>query len=177
MKRATPSLLVAAALTAIVGTSDAAVIGELGLLDDSANGGINPATGQAWEAGDTYRLVFTTSTSNYSAANTDIAGYNTHVTSVANAAGLSGSWFVIGSTSAADARDNTSTNTTTDGAGVGIFLIDGTTKVADDNADLWDGTLDHAIDIDQDGNTLTFECGPIDRNGFRWHRALQGSWW
>ena len=42
-------LMVTAILTAGVSFSAGAVaIGELGILDDTANGGINPGTGAAW---------------------------------------------------------------------------------------------------------------------------------
>ena len=34
---------------------------ELGMLDLTSNGGINPATGAPWAEGDTYRLAFYTS--------------------------------------------------------------------------------------------------------------------
>lgn len=157
-------------------TSHAAVIGQLGVLQSSANGGINPATGVAWAAGDTYRLVFVTSTTT-TATSTDIADYNAFVQGVANAAGLgSVTWRAVGSTATVAARDNTGTNPSS-GTGVSIILMNGTTVIADNNADLWGGidvtlvgagppsgtgpltgdlAIDHArgIYLDENGNDL-----------------------
>ena len=96
-----------------------------------------------------YRLVFTTSEM-HNAVSTDIEVYNTWVTGLANAAGLSGDWKVIGSTDDVDARDNTGTNPNV-ATGVPIYLVDGITKVADDNADLWDGDVDHILDQTETG--------------------------
>jgi hypothetical protein len=46
-------------------------------------------------------------------------------------------WKAIASTAAVTARDNTSTNIAVDGTGEAIFLLNGTTIVADDYVDLW----------------------------------------
>jgi len=51
-----------AGLALAAGSANAALTSQLGILDLTANGGINPATGFAWEAGDTYRFIFATST-------------------------------------------------------------------------------------------------------------------
>jgi len=100
-----------------------------------------------------YRLAFTTSVPRDATA-TDIAVYNAYIQNLATAAGLPGTdWRVIGSTAQVDARDNTGTNPNVDGVGVPIYLVDGITKVADDNADLWDGDIDHIIDQDENGGT------------------------
>lgn len=56
---------------------------QLGILDLDANGGINPATGEAWAAGDTYHLAYIT-TATRDAASTDIADYNAFVQSDAD---------------------------------------------------------------------------------------------
>ena len=48
---------------------------------------------------------------------------------------------VVGCTAAVDARDNTGTNTNTDGTGVPIYWLNGN-KAADDNADFYDGSWD-----------------------------------
>ncbi|MFZ9935496.1 MAG: hypothetical protein ACO3JG_00400 [Luteolibacter sp.] len=67
-----PNLLplagLALALTATTATTASAALSAK-VLDLTANGGINPNTGVAWAAGDTYRLAFytagtTTATSN-----------------------------------------------------------------------------------------------------------------
>ena len=126
---------------------------ELGILDVTANSGINPATGAAWAFGDTYRLVFVTSGTTQ-ATSADIADYNAFVQAAADASALGladATWKVIGSTAAVDARDNTSTNTAVNGTGEAIFLLDGSTIVANDYADLWDNSLDHQIDMDENG--------------------------
>jgi len=100
-----------------------------------------------------YRLVFITST-NTGCQYTDIADYNAQMQALATAAGLPGTdWRVIGSTSLVDARDNTGTNPLVDGVGVPIYLVDGTTLVAVDNADLWDGEIAHIINQDEYGTT------------------------
>ncbi len=126
---------------------------ELGILDVTANSGINPATGVAWALGDTYRLVFVTSGTRDTTL-TDIADYNAFVQGVADASSLGlggGTWKVIGSTETVDARDNTSTNTAVNGTGEAIFLVDGSTIVVNDYADLWDGGLDNGINLDENG--------------------------
>lgn len=51
-------LAVAVILSLAVSTSSAALISQYGILDLSANGGINPNTGNPWQAGDQYRLAF-----------------------------------------------------------------------------------------------------------------------
>jgi hypothetical protein len=132
-------LLTAMAIVALATVSaSAGIIGELGILDSSANGGINPVTGAAWAVGDTYRLAFTTSGVT-DATSTDIATYNTFVQDAADAAGLGTGWNVIGSTLDMDAKDNTGTNV---GDGVATFLMDGVTKAFDNNADMWDGRIE-----------------------------------
>jgi hypothetical protein len=98
-----------------------------------------------------YRLVFVTE-GKRDATSTDIDDYNNFVTNqvtgsaLANAlsgAGLTTTWKAIGSTASVAARDNTGTNPTL-GTGVPIYLIDGN-RVANDNADLWDGSIQTAI--------------------------------
>jgi hypothetical protein len=132
--------------------------GQLGVLDVvNANGGINPATGLAWAAGDTYRLIFLTSQTT-NATSTDIATYNTFVQGVA-AASLTypdlgnGSWKILASTETVDARDNTGTNPGS-GTGVGIFLTNGRTMVASSNADLWDGFLTNTVSLNENASPL-----------------------
>lgn len=133
--------------------ANASLIGQLGVLDPAiANGGINPATGLAWAQGDTYRLVFITSTSR-DATSTNIADYNSFVQGVANTAGLgSVTWTAIGSTATVDARDNTNTNPIS--TGIAIFNFNNQ-KIADNNADLWDGSIDTAIAYTELGIQIT----------------------
>ena len=111
--------------------------------------GLNP--------GDQYRLAFVTSTTR-DATSTNIADYNAHVTTAAGLepllVALGTTWTVIGSTRTVDARDNTGTNPNVS-TGVPIYLLDGTTKIADNNADLWDGTIDARLNRDESGTTVT----------------------
>lgn len=96
--------------------------------------------------GDHYRLAFVTSTK-HDATSTDIGVYNAFVTAVANAqpelAALGTTWTAIGSTASIDARDNTGTNPTI-ATGVPIYGLDDV-RIADNNADLWDGALSAPI--------------------------------
>ena len=109
--------------------------------------GLNP--------GDQYRLVFVTDGTR-DALSTDINTYNSFVTNEANKPALNSAlttagfnlgtitWKVIGSTASVAARDNTGTNPSS--TGVPIYLINGN-RVANNNADLWDGSLQHPINL------------------------------
>lgn len=159
--------------------SDAATItaspltGQLGLLNLTANGGTNPATGNAWVAGDTYRLVFVSSTTT-PATSTDMTYYNTHVQDAASAAGFGAvTWKAIGSTAAVNAKDNTnSANGDTDGA---FLLVDGATIISNNIADFWDGnhTSAQAIDIDESGTGITGIVDPTP--WYQWQPAWTGT--
>jgi len=106
--------------------------------------GLNP--------GDTYRLAFVTSTTTTATTN-NISFYNNFVNNIGLAAtGITG-WTAIASVNNTDARDNTNTNFTTD-TGTAIYLLDGTTKIADHNADLWDSSIDAALNIDESGSSV-----------------------
>ena len=129
---------------------------QLGILNLTANGGINPATNAAWAIGDKYRLAFVTRATTQ-ATSTNIATYNTFVQNVANSSTLSltgATWKVIGSTAAADARDNTSTNPNVNGTGEAIFLVNGSTKIANNYADLWDNSIHNSLNLDEKGALL-----------------------
>ena len=96
-------------------------------------------------AGDKFPLLFTTSTKR-NASSTDIADYNTFVQNRAAAGhadiqSYSSGFRVVGSTSATDARDNTSTTYTSTNKGVRIYWLNGN-KVADEYEDFYDGTWD-----------------------------------
>ena len=67
-----------AGLVLTAASANAALTSQLGILDLTANGGINPATGVDWEAGDTYRLAFVTS-GTILGTSTSIATYNAFV--------------------------------------------------------------------------------------------------
>ena len=113
--------------------------------------GLNP--------GDTYHFAFATSTTR-NAASTDIADYNAFVQAAADAAGVGSSegvdWFVIGSTATVHARDNAVV-----GASSAVFLLNGTTKIADGFADMWDGTLDAPINLDENANGILPDAPPL----------------
>ena len=138
-------LLTAMAIVALATVSaSAGIIGELGILDSST--GLNP--------GDQYRIAFL-STGTITGESADIATYNAFVQGLATTAGLGGTWNIIGSTATVDARDNTGTNPTLDGIGVPVFLMDGTSLYAADNADLWNGGNSIYLDIDENGDQVT----------------------
>ena len=95
------------------------------------------------EPGDKFRLIFVTS-SGRKADSSDIGDYNTFVQGQArgghSAIRAFGSQFrVVGSTSADDARDNTSTTYTSADKGVPIYWLGGN-KVADQYEDFYDGS-------------------------------------
>lgn len=108
--------------------------------------------------GDQFRYVFVTSTTT-NANSTNIGTYNAFVnTAAANNSNLVNhptlgplNFNAIGSTETVDAIDNTGTNA--GGADVPIFLLDGT-QVAVDNADLWDGDIGAAINLDENLNIV-----------------------
>ena len=117
----------------------------LGVLQLTANGGINPATGLAWAVGDTYRLAFVTSSAT-PVSSTDITTYNTFVQGVAAASTTfpnlgDGTWKVMGCTAAVNARVNTGTDS---GFGQSVILMDGTTVWANNRADIWNGIPERA---------------------------------
>ena len=143
------STFVAVAIAGICLTAQSAtVVGQLGVLDDTANSGINPATGAAWQVGDTYHLAFVTSGTR-DATSPDIADYHSFVTTQAASAGLGGViWYNIGQSYNNPSRNtNAPPMTTTDG----IFLVDGT-KLADNGSDLADGP-DVFFNLTEDGVT------------------------
>ena len=114
--------------------------------------------------GQQYRLAFITSgTYNGGAFQPDPLTFyletpdfvEDHVNSQPGLAALGSFWEVIASfDTSLYARDLTNTDPTVDGAGVPIYLLDGTTRIADDYADLWDGALAAPIHIREDGTPL-----------------------
>ena len=128
--------------------------------------GLNP--------GDQYRIVFVTSGETYARAfeqgtstptggPTDSAGYNAFATSAATAVtelnALGTTWTAIVSVELASgtlvsAKSNTGTDS---GVGVAFYNLDGEI-VANNNADLWDGTIANAIDVTELGTA------PVDQS-------------
>jgi hypothetical protein len=106
--------------------------------------------------GDEYRLAFVTSEER-NGASSNIASYNSFVTGVANTqsalTSLGTTWKAIGSTATVDARDNTGTNPVVDGVGVPIFLLNDT-LLANDNLDLWDGSILVPFAIDEGDSAI-----------------------
>jgi hypothetical protein len=100
--------------------------------------------------GQQYRLAFVTSGSR-DALSSNIEDYNTFVTNQAalnSALNSITTWRAIGSTATVAARDNTGTNPSS--VGVPIYRLDGV-RIADNNADLWDGAIHDLLNIDQFG--------------------------
>ena len=103
--------------------------------------------------GDKYHLVFVTSTTR-NATSTNIADYNSFVQAAADAAGIGigdgVDWFAIGGTQTVAAQVNALI-----GATNLVFLLNGTTKVADGFTDMWDKTLDNKINRTELGATYS----------------------
>jgi PEP-CTERM motif len=105
--------------------------------------------------------VFITSTLR-DATSSNIADYNTFVDNAAEAvpelALLGDDWKAIASTASVGGPIvNAKTNTSTDPsvlAGVPIYLLNGT-KLVDDYADLWDGSIDVRLNVNELGNVVT----------------------
>ena len=119
--------------------------------------GLNP--------GDQYRLAFVTSTTR-DATSSDIADYNSFVTTAANSvpalAALGTTWTAIASTSV-NANDNTNTNPDLS-TGVPIYNL-ASGLVADNNLDLWEAAHQAPIDVQENGDLLT---------GFVWTGTVAG---
>jgi hypothetical protein len=102
--------------------------------------------------GDTYRLAFVTfGTRN--ATDVLIGPYNDFVTTAAagvpELAALGTTWKAIGSTALTDARDNTGTNPIVS-TGVPLYRLDDT-RIANNNADLWDGDILASLQVYETG--------------------------
>jgi hypothetical protein len=128
---------------------------QIGVLDLTRNNGVNPATGNLWQEGDMYRFAFCTSTG-IVATSTNISTYNDFVQDLADASPLGigaaqdVTWKAIASTASIAARDNASLPPT--GTNVSVWLVDGTTLVADDYVDLYGHRMmNHAINKSETG--------------------------
>lgn len=147
-------------------TANAALVGQFGILDLTANGGINPNTGLAWASGDEYRLSFHTS-GTIDATSDNPADYDNFATAQAqqNAAltsslGWTAMVWVNTNASLPQAADfgniqagespissplvrggygDTTGGAGIGGAGVPVFALDGMTAIARNNADLLNG--------------------------------------
>ena len=159
-----------AALTlATLDPAEAQLAGQLGVLDLTANGGINPATGADWAEGDTYRLIFLTSTTT-TGLSPDITTYNSFVQATAAASTDfpklgNGLWNILGSTLTVDARDNTGTNPNVE-TGVPVFLMDGTSLLAANNAELWSVPSAVPVTLDENGVATSNPGGRVFTGSF-----------
>ena len=162
----TLAVVAIAALASTAPSANAAAIGQLGVLQDTADGGINPQTGQPWAPGDQYRLAFYTDDKR-DATSTDINDYNTFVQGVAAGSTLypllgNGTWKVLGSTETVSARQNTNTDTN---VAIPIYVLDGETRIAVDSNDMWNGFTGSS------GSNTRIAAGPVvyapylDENG------------
>jgi hypothetical protein len=155
-------ILAAVAMVIFAGPAQADPLeGELGILTPGTLAGNNPATGAPWASGDSYRFAFFTS-ERTTAESADISTYNMFVQNLANASTVYDigadegvTWKAIGSTSNVDAIDNTSTTWTDESPGDPIFLLDGSTLIASDYKDLWDGEIQNIIDLTEQGVVST----------------------
>lgn len=166
-----------AALTVMTGLTHASLVSQCGILDLTANGGINPNTGLAWQLGDQYRLAFHTAEGTTAASN-DPDFYNAFVTAQAhqNPALAGTEWYALvmvnldGTVNQADSpkSDPKSISGTSDltggtgqgGAGVPVYAMDGKTCIARNNAQIWNswrnpfetGWVDGELVVDPTGN-------------------------
>jgi len=159
MIKLTTTTLSLAALVLASTQVNAAVIGQLGVLDSST--GLNP--------GDQYRLIFLTSATT-TGLSSDITTYNTFAQATAAAStafpGLvGGTWNILGSTLSVDARDNTGTNPTVE-TGVPIFLMDGTSLLANTNAELWSVPSAVPVTLDENGIATSNPSGRVFTGSF-----------
>lgn len=146
------------AFTLAAGLSQAAVLqSQYGILDLTANGGINPNTGVAWQAGDQYRLAFFTD-GKINGTSNDPGVYDAFATAQANLSNLgnggiqtSTGWTAMvwvntdpnqaqgAALSSPVVRSGTTAQNTANqgGDGVPVYAMNGTTAIARNNADIY----------------------------------------
>jgi hypothetical protein len=133
--------------TAIGADSFGPNAGPSGIVSPMA-GTINPATGISWAFGDTYHLVFITSTTTNLIGDHPMPYWNRHANTVADGSSLPGvpeaSWYTLASTHAVDARDNAVVSAP-------VYLVNGSNLVASGYADMWDESIASRITIDESG--------------------------
>ena len=157
MKITVKTIITATASLVACGASNAALVSQFGILDLTANGGINPNTGAAWADGDQYRLAFhtdagTTTTSNDPAFYDNFATTQAQQnTALATSSGWTAHLYVhtdgslpAGTSPVSSPRDRAGTTDIANGSGIGgagvpMFTMDGTTAIARNNADMYDG--------------------------------------
>jgi hypothetical protein len=133
-------------LTLAAGSASAAALqSQYGILDLTANGGINPNTGAAWQAGDQYRLAFHTD-GTISGESNDPGVYDAFATAQAQQRAelaTSTGWTALvwvntdplanQGDALSDPKARAGMATT---GGVSIYAMDGTTAIARDNSDI-----------------------------------------
>jgi len=156
----TTMLWLDAADASTITATGTAMAGQLGVLDTAANAGLNPRTGSSWAVGDTYRLVFVSSTRR-DATSGVIADYNAHVQDAAVNSTITSlgsvNWYAMASTLSVDAVDNT--GTTGSEANGAFFKMDGSTVVADNIAEFWCGSHQAAINLTERAETALSHDG------------------
>jgi hypothetical protein len=147
-------------------TVNAQVVDTAGFIDLSANGGLNPATGNPWANGDTYRLVFASST-NTDGTDPTAAYYNSFVqTAALNNAALSGvTFYAIVSDGSTNAIDNTNANTGASDPDGAVYFVDGT-LYQDDLGLFWGNHL--LLDRDENANVISGGNTTINSNWGRY---------
>ncbi len=135
-------------------------------------GGIVAPSGMG--LGDTYHLVFVSSTKTQASSDL-ISFYNLHVNDAADGSDETGvpgvTWYAIATTgTSADAKDLFSDASP-------IYLLDGATKVEDSYAQMWgDSFLDHRITMDENGDTIADTGDWGDKNLWVWSgTAMDGT--
>lgn len=153
----TTAALSALMLTALLSPAGAQLAGPFGILDVEANGGINPNTGVAWVDGDQFRLAFHT-LGTITATSNDPSVYDNFATTEAQqnpALASSTGWTAMlwvntdgsvaqGVSPVSSPLDRSGSSDFTDGAnqggaGVPVYAMDGTTAIARNNNDIYNG--------------------------------------
>lgn len=156
--KAKKPILTAALLIASASWINAALVSQFGILDLTANGGINPNTGVAWQAGDQFRLAFYSS-GKIAATSNDPTDYDSFATAQAQLSVLgngaiqsSTGWTALvwvntdfsqiqgaalSSPLIRSGTDNFTGGAGLNGAGVPVYAMDGRTAIARNNNDLW----------------------------------------
>jgi len=157
MRNCTMVLALLAALVLVVGNSARAAVIDVN----------DPLVPSGFSVGDKLHLAFV-STSTRNAAESDPATddfgtWDALVNGDAGSSSLSGvgdyTWYAIVSTSGWQGSDSSCTPYAVDGkdhafVSAPVYLLDGS-KIADGYATLWDGDIDHAFNVDEDGNTVS----------------------
>ena len=115
--------------------------------------------------GDVYHLAFVTEGTRRPTS-TDILEYDAFVQAEADAGSVTApmglTWKALGSTAAVNAIDHVPISGP-------VFLVDLATKIADDQADLWDGSIDAPLNITPNGNTADTFPGTQPWTGTRFN--------